>query len=127
MKRDMDLIRKLLLAIEAEPTGLAPDHFDIPDYSQEQIGYHLLLMVEAKLAVGREFRSFDDPAPTGEVERLTWAGHEFLDAARDPSRWEKAKEMAGKVGSGSLDVFKQILAQLIATAITACFTPKTVG
>ncbi len=36
MKRDMDLIRAMLLAIEAHPTGFAPK-IEISGYTQEQI------------------------------------------------------------------------------------------
>jgi hypothetical protein len=47
MKRDMDLVRKILLQIEEHPHGFAPNYLAIEDYTQEQIGFHVLLMGEA--------------------------------------------------------------------------------
>ena len=44
MKRDLDLIRKLVLAIEDNPTGFVTDDVHIDGYSEEQIGYHSYAM-----------------------------------------------------------------------------------
>jgi hypothetical protein len=61
MKRDMDLIREMLLAIEAHPSGFAPIKIDIEGYTQEQISYQATLLGEAKLDV-----VLDDPLPIKE-------------------------------------------------------------
>jgi hypothetical protein len=37
MKHDMDLIRKLVLAIEDDPIGYAPRDIEIDEYTPEQI------------------------------------------------------------------------------------------
>ena len=50
MKRDMDSIREILLAVEAHPCGFAPS-IEIHGYTQEQVGYHVFLLGEAGLAV----------------------------------------------------------------------------
>lgn len=34
---------------------------------------------------------------------MTWNGHEFLDAVRDPEIWQKTKDGASKVGSASIE------------------------
>ena len=47
MKRDMELIRKLVLALENEPTGYAPENLNIEGYTSEQVGYHAYLMIDA--------------------------------------------------------------------------------
>jgi len=42
MKRDLDLIRKMVLAMEEAPTGYAPEPlFD--GYTPAQVGYHAYL------------------------------------------------------------------------------------
>jgi hypothetical protein len=41
MKRDMDLVRAILITMENHDKGFAPDVIEIPDYSEEQIGYHI--------------------------------------------------------------------------------------
>lgn len=48
--------------------------------------------------------------------KLTWEGHEFLDAAREDTRWNKAKEVAAKTGSLTFSMLKEVLVQLSAEA-----------
>ena len=50
MKRDPDLIRKIILAVEDLPTGLVLDKIKIDGYTREQIGYHSYLIVDSGLA-----------------------------------------------------------------------------
>ncbi len=45
---------------------------------------------------------------------LTWAGHEFLDAARDEERWEKAKSITANKGGGiTFEVLTELLTKLM--------------
>ena len=77
--------------------------FSVPGLPDEQLQYHLQLLYEAGLIHGLDASSLDGPAflPT----RLTWHGHEFLEASRDDGMWEKAKTLAlKKVGGLSLHV-----------------------
>ncbi len=116
MKRDMDLIRKILLAIEAEEGGYASYPLEIEGYSDTQVGYHAYLMIDAGLVDGtiRDFCEDDEDegeeggpsAPWGRISHLTFAGHDFLDAARDETRWRKARVVAGEV---TLGVLKELL------------------
>ena len=114
MKRDLDLIRKLVLAIEDSPTGYASDSIDIPGYSPEQIAYHSYLLVDSDLAKGVDVTTISSTSPEWRVLYLTSAGHDFADAARDESRWRKATEtVKDKAGSVTLDVMKQLLISLL--------------
>jgi len=113
MKRDMDLIRAMLLAIEAENHGFAPEKIEIMGYDQEQIGYHALLLGEAGLAIVREVTTAGGKSPQAIITRLTWAGHEFLDASREPRIWNQAKDTIGKIGSASLPIWIALLTKLI--------------
>lgn len=47
MKRDMNLVREILLALEEDLSGFAPEDMEIKGYTDEQIGYHILLLIEA--------------------------------------------------------------------------------
>src|SRR6202035_1472820 len=100
MKRDLDLIRKLLVFFEAKPDDRAEDCPSVDGYSPLEIKYHLLLMYEAgflrceveSTAAGRPIRVFGFS--------LTWQGHEFLEASRNDTIWAKAKKIAlEKTGS----------------------------
>ena len=44
---------------------------------------------------------------------LTWAGHDFMDAARDEHRWDRAKRtIKEKAGAVGFEVLKAVLVSL---------------
>ncbi len=87
MKRDMDIIRLILMQQE---TGEAPP--DLAKYPEDLVVYNVALMKDAGLLVA-EIREGYGGSPRGAaIIRMTWAGHDFLDAARDDTLWRKAKE-----------------------------------
>ena len=46
-------------------------------------------------------------------ERMTWAGHEFLDAARNDAIWSEAKRRVERqLGSASFEVMRELLLEL---------------
>lgn len=112
MKRDMDLIRKLLLTVEGQEHGFASD-IEIEGYTQEEIGYHAFLLDEAGLVVATKLTSHGSPSPCARIHRLTWQGHEFIDAARDNRIWSQAKDAIGKIGGASLPVWTALLTEYI--------------
>jgi len=93
MKRDIDLIRLLLLEAEQEsaPEGLST-------YSTGHQLYNLELMHDAGLIVATVHKDGGGVTRTVIIERLTWTGHDFLDATRDSKIWKKAKEHVIKPG-----------------------------
>jgi hypothetical protein len=109
----MDLVRRILLAIEANPSGRAPDKLRIEEYTEDQIGYHVTIMMEAGLVEGYDTNHLESESPTAAATRLTWEGHEFLDASRDESRWEKAKGVAKTIGGATVGVLKGILTNIM--------------
>lgn len=116
MRRDLNLIRKMVLAIEDAPSGWAPD-LSFEDYSAAQIGYHAYLLIDARLASGTDVSTMGSDAPEGAITALTWAGHEFAEAARDDTRWKRAMGIVTeKGGSITLDVLKQLLTTLMKSA-----------
>jgi len=117
MKRDLELIRKMVLAIEDAPSGWAPDlNFD--GYSDAQVGYHAYLLIDAGLARGQDASTMGSDAPQGFITSLTWAGHEFADAARDETRWKKAMGVVQeKGGTVTIGVLTQLLIALMKGAL----------
>jgi hypothetical protein len=112
MKRDMDLIRKMLLAIEDESSGWAPE-FQFEGYTPDQVGYHGYLLVDAGLAVGVAMTHDNSEAPDWIVTHLTWAGHEFAANARKDSRWREALSLIRtKADTVSFAVLGELLAKL---------------
>lgn len=113
MKRNMDLVRAILLVVESDESGYAPRKIDVPGYTDEQISYHNLLLIEAGLAEGSNVTSLNSPSPSGTLSRLTWAGHEFIESARPQRIWDQAKEIMSKSGSASFQVWLAVLTELV--------------
>jgi hypothetical protein len=118
MKRNLDLIRKLVLILEDASDTEVANIVKVDGFTDEEIGYHSYLLVDAGLAEGIDIRTMDDRLPNWQLSHLTWAGHDFADAARDDSRWKQATAVVKeKAGSVTFDVLKQILVSLIKSTI----------
>ncbi len=116
MKRDLELIRKIVLKMEDAPTGWAPD-LKIEGYSDAKIAYHCYLVADAGLAKGHDVTTAGSSGPEWMLSYLTWAGHEFAEAARDEGRWKQAlgvvKEKGGAV---TIAVLTELLTSLMKRA-----------
>jgi hypothetical protein len=118
MKRDMDLIREILLSVEKSPEeGI--ENFTIVSFSREQIIYHIRLLQDAELIEGKLVGSGNAGIVWYGISRMTWAGHDFLDACRDEGRWGQAKEIFNKLNGVTFDVTKQVLVSLMTTAASS--------
>ncbi|MEM6452838.1 MAG: DUF2513 domain-containing protein [Cyanobacteria bacterium P01_D01_bin.105] len=113
MKRDLDLLRKILLEIESWSDASQARRVDIEGYSQGAINYHAYLLYEAKYIEASVLKS--QAGDTIVPIHLTGSGHEFLDEARDTTIWGKAKMVAEKAGASSLAVFRPILVKVAAS------------
>lgn len=100
VKRDMDLLREVLLKVEENPEtdGTREFMYDSPEemgiygHSCEEVAYQIAELIEAGLLKGAITGGF----PMHIISRLTWDGHEFLDSIRDLGIWERVKgRMAG--------------------------------
>jgi len=105
MKRDMELIRLSLLEVEGEEPKP-----DLSAYSEEQKVYHMALCIEAGLVDGDIVKD-GSGYPVGTVAiRLTWKGHELLDAARNDTIWKKTVGQIKKAGVAiTLPVLEDLL------------------
>lgn len=99
MKRNMDLVRAILLAMEAHPTGYAPERFTIAGYDQDVIGHHIYLMAQGELVIAHDATTFGDASPIALPATITWKGHDFLDAVRNDTVSSKLKTHRRTVGS----------------------------
>lgn len=130
MKRDMDLAREILLTIENSENTRCNKHRESPLYKKlfyrytvTKIDHHLDILADSSLIVLNEGgREETYPGSDMWVQtingRLTWQGHEFLDAARDQNRWNQAKRtISEKGGSLTFDVLKAVLSQLARQAV----------
>ena len=106
MKLDKDLVREIMLAVEAydEPQGWM--NLIIDGKSDNEVSYHVMLLDEAGLISGINLGgigSFE-----WQPRRLTYQGHEFLDTVRDGEVWKRTKEGAEKVGGAGLGMLVEL-------------------
>jgi len=121
MKRDPEIIRKLLLFFEEKPdvSHVEAKSIKIDDHDPDTIQYHINLMYEAGfLSCETANSSTSDRLIYALPFRLTWKGHEFLDAARNQTIWNKAREiLENKAMTTSFDVLYKLLTRLATEAL----------
>jgi hypothetical protein len=122
MQRNMDLVRMVLLRLEASPSGWAPNDLGIKSFPPEQIGYHAHIMMQEGLIEGSDITHTGSAGPTVLPTSLTWKGHEFLDLARDQERWNRAKAIIAKIGSAPISVWMKVLMDLMLQEIDTATT-----
>ena len=116
MRRDMTLVREVLLKVEAlnippgakfilrGDRGFDEDEADIrvEGFEADDVDRHLRLLVEAGFLTGKV-------ASDGIVtEGLSWAGCEFLDTVRSPEVWRKTEAATSKIGGVGIAVFAEV-------------------
>ena len=114
MKRNMELVRELLLRVEADEGfgSLASK------YSQEEIVGHVEILLDAKLLEGKVYKDLSGAPGSAYIQRLTWAGHEFLDNARNDTVWNKVTStIKNAATTASFDVLVEMLKAGVLAAI----------
>ena len=111
MRRDMDLVRQILLDVAESQVPLTASALAIDSVPPELIMFHLRLMHHADL-IEVEFANSIGGA-TASVQRLTWAGSDFLEAVASDDVWSKTKKLIAKTtGSAPFEVFRAVAVQV---------------
>jgi hypothetical protein len=114
MKRDMDLVREILLATEEKNDFSSWYVPEIEGYEKLEIYYHIKLLIQEGLVEGKDLSSHSGNKWV--ITTLTSSGHDFLDASRNDTIWEKAKESIKSRGlSLTLDLLKMALNEAVIT------------
>ena len=90
MKRDLDLVRQLMLQIEALPAA-PPVQYRMSEIEDPVLLAHLEMLIEAGLVNGRISRSQGTRGDVISVSGLTWQGHEWIEMVRSQSLWNDVK------------------------------------
>jgi hypothetical protein len=110
MKRDVDLARSILIAIAADESTFdgGPLRLSIPDCAPDVFSYHVMLLHQAGLI--HAFNFSGDSFSNWEPAYLTWEGHEFLEAAKDDTRWNQATTFLKDKGAPMIfDLLRSLL------------------
>lgn len=115
MRRNLDIIRLLLLKYEGADQVIGLDNF-----SKEKQLYHSVLLIEAGYVHGVVIPDQSGNPVSTRVNRLTWAGHEFLELSRDDTIWNHAKTVVAESAKGAaIEIVTSACKQLLSLGIEA--------
>ncbi|WP_049763977.1 DUF2513 domain-containing protein [Cereibacter sphaeroides] len=101
MKRDDELLRKLLLEMEESEDALHIYHLVLASSPEDaKAYYHLRLLVDEGF--------LEETGKSGGVFRMTNKGHDFTAAIRSDTVWNKTKDAAAQVSGVSISILKDI-------------------
>ncbi|MGE8360294.1 DUF2513 domain-containing protein [Pseudomonas sp.] len=106
MKRDWNLIRSLLLEIEALEWGRQFSPRPLDGHSLEVVNHHLHLLEKAGLVECIDYYRWNGE-PARVANALTLLGHDLLDSIRDDDGWyEKKASLLTYLGMTPYDAFR---------------------
>lgn len=86
------------ISISSIISGIAEDF----EYEMEDIAYSIVQLMDAKYISG--YKNYNGSAKKlyGEIDDITWEGHNFLNTIRSNTIWETTKGSAKKLGISSI-------------------------
>ena len=111
MKRDLELIRKLMFFFDEKPGSEHVAVPPIPGFQEGVIKYHLILLHDAGYLRCEPVRSSTSDRVIYVLPfELTWQGHEFLDKIRNPRIWDEVIANIKERGftSASVELVKKL-------------------
>lgn len=122
MKRDMELVRKILFKIEETVDNVTEYDIKIEGYTMEQVAYHCSILHEGGYISNYKAQYADCGIYSFGVGRLTWEGHEFLDKIREDTIWNKTKDTIKTQGLPFVfDIVKSVSTGIIDGIIKGAF------
>lgn len=117
MRRDMEAIRAILLKIEEEvgPRGFG-GQLRIDGFTDDIVDYNLGLLIDSGYVDGSTVILHSN-SRIAHLKGLTMAGHDLLDALRNPEIVAEAKRRFPKILDYPLDAIKDVLVSLAAEAL----------
>lgn len=90
MKRDLDLVRQLMLQIEALPAS-PPVQYRAGEVEDPVLLKHLEMLIAAGLVSGKISQSHGARGDVISISGLTWDGHEWVEMVRSQAVWNEIK------------------------------------
>lgn len=108
MRRDWDLLRAIILAVEERPPGHITSVEDLLDMTGEEdvdkMRYHMGLALQSPYLNGVLHTAYipeiNHPGTIGMLADLTWQGREFLEHVRREDIWQRVKLLHDAAGLG---------------------------
>ena len=125
MKRDMDLLRKILLAIEEQykPGDGSIRDLTLDGYDQNTIAEHCSLLYQQGLITRYDPSWCDDKIAIFFVGNLTSTGYDFLELIKNDEIWDKTKtEVQKKKLPETIEEFARIAGIFIGNVVKGITT-----
>jgi hypothetical protein len=121
MKRNWETIRELLTNVEeCTLPGAQVRLSSFPQERSAEISYHMALLFEAGLVHGQMSQTLGPAVKDFFAQRLTWDGHELLDAIRSDTVWNKTKKVFTEQGvSMTFDLVREVAKKAAASLMAA--------
>ena len=118
MKRDMDLVRQILIDLSESNNSLPASAFTTDKWDEKTVGYNMVIMGEAGLIQVTRKGALGNPYWYVCAEHITWEGNEFLSAIKLDSVWSKVKKKVAKtVSDAPIEIFKSLAIQALSELI----------
>lgn len=112
MKRDMAIIREILLQCEQARSGFDLSSVCTSQDERDLYAYHVQLLDDGEYIIANVKRTAGGHAITVYIERMTWAGTELLESLRNESVFkETMKRLAKTAGAFSVSLIQSIAAE----------------
>jgi hypothetical protein len=112
----MELIRKILFAIEKQYVDVCLYDLNIEGYDYKTIAYHCKILYDGGLLSDYKGQYGGNELYCFGVGSLTWQGHDFLDKIKTDTVWNKTKNVIKKQGLPMiLDVIKEVASTIISS------------
>jgi hypothetical protein len=115
MKRDWDLVRKILIAVADLPdfnSTVRPE--DVDGYQKDEVSYHISIMRQAGF-LNASCVDFHDTGTYCIAQQLTWEGQELLSKIREQGAWNKVK---GAIRTKGFDLSYEALKMALGAGIS---------
>ncbi len=118
MERNWETIREILFAAESLEPDKALTLSNFPLDRAHEISYHIVQLQEAGFIDALISKTLARGPKNFDLRRLTWPGHELLDAIRDESIWNTTKStISSKGASMTFELVKSVAIQAAKTAL----------
>ena len=120
MKRDINLLRYILLKVEHEGNPEEPliHSISVDGYEQPFVNEHVKLLIESGFLEGELKFSTNNRILLTAIRGLTPKAYDFLDNIRNDGLWKRIIEkVASTTGTASLPIIENFAHQIVSSAL----------
>ncbi|HEU4722714.1 MAG TPA: DUF2513 domain-containing protein [Gemmatimonadaceae bacterium] len=113
MKRDLDLVRHVMLQIEALPAS-PPVQYRAGEVEDPVLLKHLEMLIAAGLVSGKISQSHGSRGDVISISGLTWDGHEWVEMVRSQAVWNEIKTtLMERAGAVTFELTREVARRIL--------------